>query len=100
MKKTFSLTQDGKKSMINLPEGFDKDIPIYMAIDTVYDMGDLTAKLIDMGMNSYDIEFMVNIAKDYYFKGRKIESIKFIRALTHWGLKETKDFVEDNFQVT
>jgi len=97
MKKIFSLTQDGKKSVINLPEGFNGDYPIYMAVDTVYDMTDLTAKLTDLGMNSYDIEFMVSIAKDYYFKGRKIESIKFIRALTHWGLKETKDFVEDNF---
>jgi hypothetical protein len=35
--------------------------------------------------------------KDVWSGGRKIDSIKMLRAVTGWGLKDAKDFCEDNF---
>lgn len=31
---------------------------------------------------------------NFFVKDKKINAIKYVRAITHWGLKEAKDFIE------
>jgi predicted nucleic acid-binding Zn-ribbon protein len=40
-------------------------------------------------------EFMQKIGIGLMRQGLKIQCIKEVRSITHWGLKETKDYVED-----
>lgn len=47
-----------------------------------------------------EITAIVTAAKSLLDAGRKIESIKLIRASFGWGLKESKDFCENGFVRT
>lgn len=52
-----------------------------------------------MGDRSFlDVRHLRDMMDDHYVRNNKINVIKFIRGLTGLGLKEAKDFVEQEWQ--